>query len=161
MDTLTLFEAKYLVFIIVIIAGVYWVTLPKEQKIKMFVFGVITAVVAFALTRLGGAIYFDPRPFVDSAVTPIYPHAANNGFPSDHTALAFTAAATVFYMNKKFGLVLLFLASLVGASRVLGYIHSFTDILGSIVFVAIAYGLAYYFTPKILTKINKHKASKV
>ena len=161
MDTLTLFEAKYLVFIIVIIAGVYWLTLPKEQKVRMFVFGVITAVVAFALTRLGGAIYFDPRPFVDSAVTPIYPHAANNGFPSDHTALAFTAAATVFYMNKKFGLVLLFLASLVGASRVLGYIHSFTDILGSIVFVAIAYGLAYYFTPKILTKFNKHKVNKV
>jgi len=161
MDTLTLFEAKYLVFIIVIIAGVYWVTLPKEQKIKMFVFGVITAVVAFALTRLGGAIYFDPRPFVDSAVTPIYPHAANNGFPSDHTALAFTAAVTVFYMNKKFGLVLLFLASLVGASRVLGYIHSFTDILGSIIFVAIAYVFAYYFTPKILSKINKHKVSKV
>ena len=161
MDTLTLFEAKYLVFIIVIIAGVYWVTLPKEQKIKMFVFGVITAVVAFALTRLGGAIYFDPRPFVDSAVTPIYPHAANNGFPSDHTALAFTVAAAVFYMNKKFGLVLLFLASLVGASRVLGYIHSFTDILGSIVFVAIAYAFAYYFTPKILSKINKHKVSKV
>ena len=161
MDTLTLFEAKYLVFIIVIIAGVYWVTLPKEQKIKMFVFGVITAVVAFALTRLGGAIYFDPRPFVDSAVTPIYPHAANNGFPSDHTALAFTVAAAVFYMNKKFGLVLLFLASLVGASRDLGYIHPFTDTLGSIVFVAIAYGLAYYFTPKILTKFNKHKVNKV
>lgn len=155
MDLIVLFCAKYLVFIIVLVTVIYWLTLPKEQKIKMFIFGVIVAVVAFALTRLGGAIYFDPRPFVDSAVTPIYPHAPNNGFPSDHTALAFTTAATVFYMNKKIGIVLLFLAFLVGVSRVLGYIHSFTDILGSIIFVAIAYGFAYYFTPKILFRFSK------
>lgn len=160
MDTITIFTAKYLVYIIVVIAGIYWLTLPKEQKIKMIIFGAITAIVAFALTRIGGAIYFDPRPFVNSNVMPIYPHAANNGFPSDHTALAFTAAAAVFYMNKKFGAGLFILAALVGASRIIGHIHSPIDIFGSIVFVAIAYGVSYYLTPKIFNKIIKHNTNK-
>lgn len=154
MDAVTIFGAKYLVFIIVIIAGVYWLTLPKKQKLQMFVFGVILALVAFLLTRIGSSLYYDSRPFVDSAVKPIIEHAANNGFPSDHTALAFVSAVAVFYMNKKFGIILIILATLVGVSRVVGYIHSVTDILGSIIFVAIAYALSYYLTPNILKKIN-------
>ena len=152
MDAVTIFFAKYVVFIIVLIAGIYWLTLPNKQKVQMLIFGAIIAIVTFILTRIGSAVYYDARPFVDMNVTPILPHDANNGFPSDHTALAFVAAAAVFYMNRKLGSVLFVIAFTVGASRVVGYIHSPTDIAGSIVFVVIAYAVASYITPRVLKK---------
>lgn len=153
MDALVIFFAKYVVFILVMIAGVYWLTLPKKQKVQMLVFGAITAVITLALTRIGGALYYDSRPFVDLGVAPIIPHEANNGFPSDHAALAFAVAATVCYMNKKMGAVLVVMALLVGGSRVIGHIHSPTDILGSIIFVSAAYGAAWYLTPLVMRKL--------
>ncbi len=159
MDGVIIFFIKYVVFIIVAIAVGYWLTLPKKQKIQMLVFGVVVAVVAFVLTRVGSTLYYDSRPFVDMGIDPLVPHDNNNGFPSDHTALAFTAAAALFYMNKKIGSAVLVLALAVGLSRVLGHIHSLTDIIGSIVFVAIAYAAAYYITPKIIHRLftPKHK----
>ena len=158
-DFVVIFFAKYAVFIIVAFAVGYWLTLPKKQKIQMLVFGVFVATIAFLLTRIGGALYYDSRPFVSMGVDPIIPHADNNGFPSDHTALAFTAAATMFYMNKKLGILTLVVAILVGASRVLGYIHSPIDILGSIMFVAIAYAAAYRMTQPVMRKIYKNDNS--
>jgi undecaprenyl-diphosphatase len=154
MDAIIIFFAKYAVFLIVLVAGVYWLTLPKRQKVQMLVFGLILGLVAFVLTRIGSSLYYDSRPFVDMNVQPIIPHADNNGFPSDHTALAFAAAATTFYMNKKLGLALFILAALVGMARVLGYIHSITDIIGSIVFVALAYVIASYAAKALLKKIQ-------
>lgn len=160
MDRLIIFFVEYVVFIIVIIAFIYWLTLPNKLKLRMFVFGVIIALVTFILTRIGSALYYDSRPFVDAGIQPIVPHANNNGFPSDHTALAFSAAASVFYMNKRLGAVLLLLATLVGISRVLGYIHSIVDIIGSIIFVFMAYLLAEYLTPKLLKVLAKSVKKK-
>lgn len=156
-DNVIIFFAKYAVFILVAFAIVYWLTLPKKQKIQMLIFGGIVAGVAFLLTRIGSALYYDSRPFIDMGIQPIVPHDNNNGFPSDHTALAFTAAAAVFYMNKKIGGIAAAIAVCVGASRVLGYIHSPVDILGSIIFVGIAYIVSYKITPRVVRKISiKH-----
>lgn len=154
MDAIIIFFAKYAVFLIVLAAGVYWLTLPKKQKVQMLVFGLILGLVAFILTRIGSALYYDSRPFVDMNIQPIIPHADNNGFPSDHAALAFVAAAATFYMNKKLGIALFVLAALVGLARVLGYIHSVTDILGSIAFVAVAYVVANFVAKVLLKKIQ-------
>ncbi len=159
MDLVVLYTAKYLVFVIVLLAGVYWLTLPKKQKIQMLIFAVILAIVAFLLTRIGGMLYYDPRPFVSHSVTPIYPHPDNNGFPSDHTALAFVVASSVFYMSKKIGAIFLVLALMVGVSRVIGNIHSPIDIVGSIVFVVIAYVLSKYATKYILMKLEPKSIS--
>ena len=160
MDGVIIFFIKYVVFIIVAIAAVYWLTLPKKQKIQMLVFGITVAVVAFILTRIGSALYYDARPFVDMGIEPLVPHDNNNGFPSDHSALAFAVAAAVFYMNKKIGAGVAALALLVGLSRVVGHIQSITDILGSIIFVAIAYAISYYITPKIVQMLSGHIAKE-
>lgn len=160
MDSVLIFFIKYVVFIIVAIAAVYWLTLPKKQKIQMLVFGLVLAAIAFILTRIGSALYYDARPFVDMGIEPLVPHDNNNGFPSDHTALAFSAAAAIFYMNKKLGAITLALALAVGLSRVIGHIHSLTDIIGSIVFVAISYAVAYYVTPKITQRLFAPKSKE-
>jgi undecaprenyl-diphosphatase len=88
--------------------------------------------------------YFDPRPFVQGNFTPLLPHAADNGFPSDHTLLAAAIAFATFHFNKKLGLFLLLLAILVGVARILAGVHHVADIAGSIIITGLVYFLAVY-----------------
>ena len=149
MHQLLLYIAKYLIFIIVLLAFVYWLTLPKRIKLESMLFGLIAGLITFALVKLGGAIYYDPRPFVAHGLTPLFPHGADNGFPSDHTALGAYVAFVIFSVNKRLGIILVILATAIGLSRVIGHIHSPIDILGSILFAAIGYGVAWKFTPRL------------
>jgi undecaprenyl-diphosphatase len=157
MHTLTLYTAKYLVFLICLVALAYWLTLPKKQKINLIVFGFFAALTALILAKVGGALYYDPRPFVTHHVTPIYSHGPDNGFPSDHTLLASFVAVSVYYLNKKLGLVLFLLAALVGISRVAGHIHSPIDIIGSMVFAIVGGLLAAFVTPQLMERFSNKK----
>lgn len=152
MDSLIILIAKYLYIVIGVIAIGYWLMLPKKLKIQVAVFGVIAAIITYALVKIGGAVFYDPRPFVSSHIAPLVPHAADNGFPSDHTALTAAIAVAVYSASRKLGLGLLALAVIVGVARVLAHIHSPIDIIGSLVFAAIGGAAGYYLTPKILKR---------
>jgi undecaprenyl-diphosphatase len=160
MHSVLLFGAKYLYLLVPLLAAAYWLTLPKRQKIQLLVFGIVTAVVTFALVKVGAALFYDPRPFVSHNVQPLYPHAPDNGFPSDHTWFTAFIAIAVYSMSKRLGSALFVIAILVGSARVAGHIHSPIDILGSLVF-SIAGGIvAYYLTPKLLAAFAKSSQSK-
>lgn len=156
MHSLTFYTAKYSYLLIGLIALIYWLTLPKRLKIQLVVFGFITAAVSYLLAKVGAALFYDPRPFVTQHVLPVYPHAADNGFPSDHTLLSAFITVTIFSVNKKIGLLLLLLTLMVGGSRIIGHIHSPIDIIGSIVFALVGGLVAFYLTPKVIQKINSH-----
>jgi undecaprenyl-diphosphatase len=91
------------------------------------------------MTKVGGLLL---RPFVVAHTLPLIPHGVDNGFPSDHTVLCMTMAGVVALQHKWFGSVLIVLALLVGASRVLAGLHHPMDILGGIgiAFVSVAFG---------------------
>lgn len=80
--------------------------------------------------------------------------AADNGFPSDHTLLSSSIAVTIFSAHKKLGLVLFVLVLLDGLSRVIGHIHSLIDIIGSVVFTFVGASVAYWLTPKVVSKFT-------
>lgn len=161
MDTFIIFTAKYLYIVIGLIAAVYWLTLPNRQKIRVLAFGLIAATVGYALVKLGGMAFYDPRPFVTGHLAPLYPHAPDNGFPSDHTALTASIAVTIYFVSKKLGIGLMVLAVLVGVSRVMAHIHHPIDIIGSLIFALIGGVVAYYLTPKIITFISKGSSEHV
>lgn len=153
MNTVIIFCAKYLVFIVGLVAVGYWLTLPKKQKLTVAIFGVITLAVAFILAKIGGAVFYDARPFVLDHVTALFKYTADNGFPSDHTLLAASIGLAIFMASKKWGAGLLAAAVIIGTSRVLAHVHHPIDIVGSLIFVAIGGMLAYYLTPKISGQI--------
>lgn len=155
MDSLIILAAKYLYIIIGLLAISYWLTLPKKLKKEVAVFGLIAAVITYALVKIGGTVFYDPRPFVTLHIMPLIPHIADNAFPSDHTALTAAIALAIYSVSRKFGLGLLALAVIVGISRILAHIHSPIDIIGSLVFAAIGGAVAYYLTPKVMTRIDK------
>lgn len=121
--------------------GVWWRSEPLARRHLLMV-GVLTGVVAFVLTKVSGLLINDPRPFVIAHTLPLIPHGPDNGFPSDHTVLCMTLAGIVALQRKWFGSVLIVLALLVGASRVLAGLHHPIDVLGgvSIALVAVACG---------------------
>jgi undecaprenyl-diphosphatase len=120
----------------------------------MAICGAFIAIVSYIISRIAGALYFDPRPFVVGHFIPLIAHAADNGFPSDHVLLTGALAMIVWFYNKKLSIVLWVLALLIGWARVYVGIHHTADIVGSIVIV-LAVGGAYALLEKYRELSNK------
>ena len=75
-----------------------------------------------------------PRPFLAyTDIVPIISPPADFSFPSGHTAIAFAVAFVIFeMMPKRYGIPALFLAVLIGLSRLYLGVHYPTDVLGGI-----------------------------
>jgi undecaprenyl-diphosphatase len=142
MNLIIIFIARYLLFVSMAIAVFYFLKQPRQKKKEMLIFAVILLPLSYIFAKLVSRFYFDPRPFVEGNFTPLLPHAADNGFPSDHTLLGAAIAFAVFHFNKKLGLLLLGFAILVGVARILAGVHHAADIAGSIVIVGAIYLIA-------------------
>ena len=91
-------------------------------------------------------------PFVENNFVPLIAHAADNGFPSDHTLFGAAIASVIFLFDKKWGTGLFMLAFLVGVSRVLAGVHHFVDIAGSLLITIIVTVFVYRIVEKYFKK---------
>lgn len=154
MDSLIIFGAKELYAVIIVAAIVYFFRQPKELRWKIALSAVIALPLTYLLAKLGSILYYNPRPFVVGDFTPLIPHSADNGFPSDHMLISSAIASVVFFFNRKLGSALLFIAFLVGVSRMLAGIHHLVDIIGSLAFAFLA---TWCVMRCILPKLGKLK----
>jgi len=138
MDSIVVFVAKYALFFNLAIAVYVWLRLPRQQKWEFVAWAVIGGVVALALIKLGGALFYDTRPFVTDHMAPLIAHAPDNGFPSDHTAASMFAAVLVLYYSRRWGVAAVVISLLIGASRIDAHLHRPIDILGAIVIAVVA-----------------------
>ncbi len=151
-DWLIIFGAKYLIAVVVIITGIFWLQRNKEDKKIMAVRGLITMPLSLLSARLISMLYYNPRPFVVENIAPLIQHASDNGFPSDHTLLAAACAALIASYDKKLGGVLYLLTILIGASRVAAKVHHPLDIFGSIVIASAVIWLTVLIQKKLAKK---------
>lgn len=149
---LIIFGAKYLIVAVVIIAGIFWLWQNKTDKKIMAVRGAIALPITLIVARFTSMLYYHPRPFVVENTAPLIKHAADNGFPSDHTLLAAACAALVFSYNKKLGELLYLLTALIGTSRVVAKVHHPLDIIGSIVIASVVVWITVAAQKKFTTK---------
>ena len=72
-----------------------------------------------------------PRPFVAhaGAIHPFLAHAADPSFPSDHATAAFAIAVAVLLRQRRWGIALVALATVVAVGRVFLGLHYPTDVL--------------------------------
>ena len=139
-DFLIIVTAKYLIAVPVLVLLAYIVFLRGKTLWRLIWLSFASLPVAYLLGRLADLVYYDPRPFVVGHFEPLIAHAADNGFPSDHTLLSATIAMIVMYINKRVGLALWLIALGIGIARVLVGVHHVTDIAASMLigFVAVA-----------------------
>ncbi len=159
MNTLIIFGAKYLVYLLILIAIFYIFNQDRKKQREIVILALIVLPLSYVIAKLASLLYYDPRPFVTGppagGFVPLVAHVADNGFPSDHTLLASAVAVVIFSFNKKIGIALFVLALIVGISRVLAGVHHTIDILGSMaIAVVVFYAVNLLIIPKI--KNSKH-----
>jgi len=152
-STLTTFAAQYLIFLDAVLAvAVIALALhsrPRTAWIRWAIAIGVTVVLAYILAQVGAAIYNDPRPFSQDHVKPLIPHAADNGFPSDHGLLAAAIVAAILLLDLRFVVVFVVLGVLVDWARVGSGIHHVIDVAGSAAFVAAGLVAGYFVAPSI------------
>ncbi|MCL5773504.1 MAG: phosphatase PAP2 family protein [Firmicutes bacterium] len=148
MNFLIIFCAKYLLFVSVVIAGASFLFAGKAIKMRTIWLGATASLIALIITEISARFIYDARPFVVKNIQPLIQHPADNGFPSDHTLAAALIAFIVFTYNKKMGSILVILAFLTGASRVLALVHHPLDIIGSFL-IALSSTLVSYYALKV------------
>lgn len=152
MDNLIIFLAKYLIFIIGFIAFGTWLFSKAKTRWQLGLSVFLAAIIAVILGRLAAKLYFHPRPFIVDGAAPLIAHGNNNGFPSDHTLAAATLATVVYFYRRRLGIILMFLALLVGLGRVWAHVHWPVDIAGSLIIGAFAGWAGYQLVRRSVPK---------
>ena len=137
MDWLVIVGAKYLIALPVVILLWCLYALRGRKRREVLLLSVASLPLAYFVGFLLGHLYYNARPFVVGHFTPLIAHAADNGFPSDHTLLAATIAMIGLSISRRLGILLWILAVLIGVSRILAGVHHILDIVASML-IAIA-----------------------
>jgi undecaprenyl-diphosphatase len=103
-----------------------WRARPRGL-LPWFALGTVAAV---GLDLLGGHVFFDQRPFVRLGVTPLFAHSTDNGFPSDHSAVAAFLAAILWFIDAPAAAVATAAAVAIGLARMYALVHWPIDVIG-------------------------------
>ncbi len=153
-ESIIIFLAKYLYLIVIGITFLFILFSPKKVRLQFILLTILSLLVAFMVGRVLSIFIINPRPFVEGNFLPLVSHIPNNGFPSEHALLVFTLALSVYYVNKKVGILLLILGVLVGVGRILTGVHHILDILGSIIISIFVVSSVYLFLKRCIAKNN-------
>jgi len=69
------------------------------------------------------------RPFEVFSLSPLIPHKPGGSFPSRHSASALAIALVAFDLHPWAGMILTILAAIIGATRILTFLHFPRDVL--------------------------------
>lgn len=155
MNTLIVFTAQYvfLVSIAVFLLYVAYQRLYQRKKFPPFlILSLISFPLSFIVAKILAHFIYNPRPFVVNHIKPLFHHAADNGFPSDHMLLTMTIASIIFVYNKKLGILLTVVAIGIGTARVLANIHHVEDIVGSAIIAIVTTFIVTLFIPILKRK---------
>lgn len=142
MDMVIVFVAQYLILLPpLVLLQVLW-TLPAKEKFRFVALVLLSLFIAYVAAKIGTGLYENPRPFVVGQFNPLIPHGIENGFPSMHVLFATSIAMLVFTKRRMFGLVLFFVAILIGIARVQAGVHHGIDVLASLAIAPLAVLLA-------------------
>lgn len=109
-----------------------WCFFKKSKKLYSFGLLFLSSFFSLFFSYILKNIFTFDRPFWDLDLMPVYVENSFS-FPSAHTALFFALAYSVYFLNKKLGIVFFVFASLIAVSRVVLALHYVLDILGGFV----------------------------
>lgn len=104
-----------------------WLVYMRDERIIRVI---IVPAVTFAGVSIFRKVYDAPRPYEVCGVKPLIPKdKKGQSFPSRHTVSAFAIAMACLYVNVWLGVVTLFLAVVVAATRVIARVHFVRDVV--------------------------------
>jgi len=140
LDSLGIFCADFLIFIIPLFIILFYFFSRRSRLVSIFLKIILAMALAYLVSHLLnyalGIFFVRHRPFVAYPaiyqLSKFWASPQDFSFPSDHTATVFVMGLMVFLDWRKFGIILLALASVVGLSRIFIGVHYPLDILGGI-----------------------------
>jgi membrane-associated phospholipid phosphatase len=143
--------AQDLLPVLAFTAALVWVTRDRPGKVTLAGQAAIGLLLVGVGIWLAGTLHVDPRPFVqDPSSPPLFPHAADNGFPSDHGAAGGLLAALVTAHKRTVGAVVAAGAVLIAAARVAAHVHHVEDVVAGLAIGAAAGVLAVWIINRIV-----------
>lgn len=146
---LTIFAATNLMKVDAGLAVVVVVALLFRRRHANVVWWTITTglmgIFTFVFSRLGSAVYTDPRPFATQHFRPLLPHTANNGFPAGYAVAAAAIVFAVVLLSRRWAIPFVIMAILIDCARVGVGFHHTVDIVGAWLFVLLAAVTAFIF----------------
>jgi undecaprenyl-diphosphatase len=137
--------AQDLLPVLAFAAALVWVTRDRSGKVALAGQAAVGLLLVGVGIWLAGTLHVDPRPFVqDPSSPPLFPHAADNGFPSDHGAAGGLLAALVTAHKRTVGAVVAAGAVLIAAARVAAHVHHVEDVVAGLAIGAAAGVLAVW-----------------
>ena len=156
MNTLIVVVAQYLLYGLVVVAGVLWVTRSRRDKAVLTGEAIVGLILVGIGIWLASALHSDPRPFVhDPASKPLFLHPADNGFPSDHSAAGALLAALTFRYKRWLGVIVGVAAVAVGTARVAAHVHHGQDIVAGLAIGVIAGALAIWLIGLLTAELRR------
>jgi len=153
-NPVTVAVAQYLLFVLALVAGLTWLALDRAGKVRLAAEAVLGLALLGAGIWLAGALHADPRPFVQNpSLHPLFPHPADNGFPSDHAAAAGLLTALVLRYRRGLGVLVGIGAVLVAAARVAAHVHHLQDVVAGLLIGLAAGGLAILLTAFVAARL--------
>jgi undecaprenyl-diphosphatase len=144
-DDIIVWVAEYLIWVMCAGFALLWL-LREHGSAKVLV--LVAAVLGLGLTVVGivvaGHLHTDPRPFAQPPYpTPLFSHAKDNGFPSDHSAAAgLIAALALLRRHWRSGVALAACAAGIAAARVAAHVHHVQDVVAGLLIGAAAATIA-------------------
>ena len=138
--------------------GILWIILgfilvfPKKTR-PMGMSILITLLIGFVVCNLtlkplvARIRPYDANGFTALLISPL----SDYSFPSGHTLASFEMAVSVFMFNKKYGIIALVTAAIIGFSRLYLYVHYPTDVMfGAILGIIIGYTVSSVIKKKTI-----------
>jgi undecaprenyl-diphosphatase len=126
LDSLAAGAAVYGLYVCIAIAAVAWIRLRPRGSLLPFLLG---AVACTAAVLIAGAVHHEQRPFVVLGFRPLVPHGNDNGFPSDHSAVAAFASTFALFIDPPLGLAATIVTIVLGAARSYCLLHTPADVV--------------------------------
>lgn len=143
-DKLAVFITDPLIYIMIFVVSIYFLIDINDlhrridfnfikEKIKIFIPVLITGILSWGMADLLKSIFKIDRPFVKfSQVVTLVPESGFS-FPSLHATLITALAFAVYFKKKRFGYVCLFIALIIGISRVVVGVHYPLDVISGFI----------------------------
>ncbi|MCG2694319.1 phosphatase PAP2 family protein [Candidatus Parcubacteria bacterium] len=131
LDAVFIFFAVYFPVAFAIFHFIFFL---KKKKVGLLAWSYLVVALGLLTKEIISLFYFRIRPFADvEGINNLIGKSAEDAsFPSGHTLVGFILAFSIFWINKKWGMLFLIGALLVAISRIIVGVHYPTDILGGI-----------------------------
>ena len=155
MHSVVIFAAQYLLYVMAAVAALVWLVGSRPEKAAWAVQAVLGLLLVGVGILLASHLHSDPRPFVhDPNSAPLFPHAADNGFPSDHSAAAGLLAALVVRWRWTVGAGVAVGAAVVAWSRVAAHVHHAQDVVAGLAIGAAAAAVAIWAFGRLMEMVR-------